>query len=69
MVKANGLQLSFSMFRYTSVWYIIKINFIKLWTIDPGIFDYLEKGLVIVSSPCFVPDFSRKMFLMFYFIN
>ena len=32
-------------------------------------FDSLEKGLVIVSLPHFVYDFSRKMFLIFYSIN
>ena len=29
-------------------------------------FDFLEKGLGIVSSPHFVYDFSGKMFLMLY---
>ena len=32
-------------------------------------FDFLEKGLGIVSSPHFVYDFSRKMFRMFHSIN
>ena len=32
-------------------------------------FDFLEKGLGIVSRPNFVYDFSRKMFLMLYSIN
>ena len=32
-------------------------------------FDFLEKGLGIVSPPHFVYDFSRKMFLMLYSIN
>ena len=31
--------------------------------------DFSEKGLGIVSSPHFVYDFSRKMFLMLYSIN
>ena len=31
--------------------------------------DFLEKGLGIVSSPQFVYDFSRKIFLMLYAIN
>ena len=31
-------------------------------------FDFLEKGLGIVSPPHFVYDFSRKMFLMLYSI-
>ena len=29
-------------------------------------FDFLEKGLRIVSSPDFVYDFSRKIFLKLY---
>ena len=32
-------------------------------------FDFLEKGLGIVSLPHFVYDFSRKIFLMLYSIN
>ena len=32
-------------------------------------FDFLEKGLGIVSPPHFVYDFSRKMFLILYTIN
>ena len=32
-------------------------------------FDFLEKGLEVVSPPHFVYDFSRKMFLMLYSIN
>ena len=32
-------------------------------------FDFLEKGLGIVSPPHFVYDFSIKMFLMLYYIN
>ena len=32
-------------------------------------FDYLEKGLGIVSLPHFVYDLSRKMCLMLYAIN
>ena len=33
------------------------------------IFDFLEKGLGLISPPQFVHDFSRKIFLIFYFIN
>ena len=33
------------------------------------IFDILEKGLGLISPPQFVHDFSRKIFLIFYFIN
>ena len=32
-------------------------------------FDFLEKGLGIVSPPHFVYDISRKTFLMLYSIN
>ena len=32
-------------------------------------FDFLQKGLEIVSSQHFVYDFSRKMFLVLYSIN
>ena len=32
-------------------------------------FDFLEKGLGIVSPPHFVNDFSRKMVLMLYSNN
>ena len=32
-------------------------------------FDFLEKGLQIVSPPHVVYDFSKKMFLMLYAIN
>ena len=36
---------------------------------DILIFDFLEKGLGIVSLSHFVYNFSRKFFLMLYFIN
>ena len=32
-------------------------------------FDFLEKGLGVVSPPHFMYDFSRKMFFMLYSIN
>ena len=32
-------------------------------------FDFLKKSLGTVSSPYFLYDFSRKLFLMFYSIN
>ena len=32
-------------------------------------FDFLEKGMELVSLPYFVYDFSRKMFLMLYSSN
>ena len=39
------------------------------WYRDVLNFDFLEKGLGIVSPPHFVYDFSTKMFLMLYPIN
>ena len=39
------------------------------WSHDMLSFDFLEKGLRIVSPPLFVYDFSRKMFLVLCFIN
>ena len=39
------------------------------WCRDKLNFDFLEKGLEVVSSTHFVYDFSTKMFLMLYFIN
>ena len=39
------------------------------WSRDMSNFDFLEKGLEIVSPPYFVHDFSRKIFLMLYSIN
>ena len=32
-------------------------------------FNFLEKSLRIVSPPYFVYDFTRKMFLILYYIN
>ena len=32
-------------------------------------FDFLEKGMGIVSPPNFVYDFPKEIFLMLYFIN
>ena len=32
-------------------------------------FDFLEKGLGIICPPHFVYDFSRKIFLMLYYIT
>ena len=48
------------------------MNWLKICTIDPRDmlnFDFLDKGLGIVSSAHFVYDFSKKMFLMLYFVN
>ena len=47
----------------------LETNYLKLYTIDPEIFDFLDKVLGIVSPAHFVYDFSTKMFVMFYSIN
>ena len=39
------------------------------WSKDMLNLVFLEKGLGIVSPPHYVYDFSRKIFLMLYFIN
>ena len=55
-----------------TTWITIKANCIKLlhcWSRDMFNFDLLEKSLELVSSPHFVCDFSRKLFLMLYSIN
>ena len=53
----------------------VDIQYIKIyktldnWSRDMLDFDFLEKGLGIVSPPYSVCDFSRNMFLMPYSIN
>ena len=42
---------------------------LNYWSRDLLNFDFLEKDLGIVSSPHFVNYFSRKIFLLLYFIN
>ena len=39
------------------------------WSRDTLNFNFLEKGLGLVSSLHFVYDFSRKVFLVFYSFN
>ena len=65
-VKASGLQLSFNIFWKPSTWHTIKTDY---WSRNVLNFDFLENDLEIVSSPHFVYDFSKKMFLMLYSIN
>ena len=62
-VKAIGLQLSFIIFCQPLTWHAIERNCIKLQAIDPEICSILIFQR-ITSSPHFVHDFSRKMFLM-----
>ena len=62
-VKASGLQLSFSFLNlaYNESKLYKTLDF---WSWDMLNFNFLEKGLQIVSLPHFVYDFSRKMFLI-----
>ena len=39
------------------------------WSRDMVSFNFLKKSLGLVSPPYFVHDFSRKIFLMLYFIS
>ena len=67
--------MSAAWFHYISIALKLAYNWIKLfktlhyWSRDMLNFDFLDKGLVIVSPPHFVSDFSTKMFLMLYSIN
>ena len=71
-VKASGLQLSFNIFRWPST---LAYNKNKLYKTsnyryrDMLNFDFLEKGLVIVSPQHFVYDFTRKIFVVLNSIN
>ena len=67
-------KCSAAQFRYLLIaltLHTTKTNRIRHQIIDPEIFnfDFLENGLGIVSPPNFVYDFSRKMFLMLWYIN
>ena len=70
--KASGLQLSFNIFRWPST---LAYNKNKLYKTsnyryrDMLNFDFLEKGLVIVSPQHFVYDFTRKIFVVLNSIN
>ena len=71
-VTANGPHLSFSIFWLSSTW---KYNKNKLHKFSVCCsrymphFEDLEKDLGVVSPPHFVYNFSRKIFLLLYFIN
>ena len=73
-VKASGLW-STAYFRYISIALILAYSKNKLyktldyWSRNMFNFEFLEKYLGIVSPPYFVYDFSRKMFLVLYFLN
>ena len=70
--KACGQHLSSDIFWYSSPWTYSKnklYNIWDCWSRDMLNFDFLEKGLGIVSAPHFLYDFSRKMFLILYSTN
>ena len=64
-VTTSGLQLSFNIILIA---FNLSYNKNKLCK-TLGCFDFLEKGLRIVSPAHFGYDFSRKTFLMLYSIN
>ena len=68
-VMVIDLQLSFNTFRLALNLVYNKYNVYNYWSRDMLNFDFLEKGLELVSLPNSLYDFSRKMFLMLYSIN
>ena len=66
-VKVSDLQLNFNINRQPSTRRTVK-DCIKLYR-DMVNFEYLAKGLGIVSPPHFVYVFSKKLFLMLYSIK
>ena len=64
-----------SKFQYISIVHNLACNIIKrcrtwdYWSRDMLNFDFLQKGLGIVSPPYFMKDVSRKIFLMLHSIN
>ena len=70
--EASGQHLSFNMFWYSSIWSYNKNKLHKSSNCcSRGIvnFDFLEKGVGIVSPHHFPYDFLRKIFLMLYSKN
>ena len=72
-IKSSGLQFSF---QYISIDLNLAYNKNQLyktldcWSRDMLNFDFIEKGLRIVSPPHFLHDLSKKkIILMFYSIN
>ena len=63
-VRAICLQIGFNIFRWPSN----HTKPSKYWSGDMLSFDFLEKGLGIVSPPYCVYDFSRKMFLLCLYV-
>ena len=71
-VKARYLQLSFNIISIVLSFLYHENKLYKTldyWSTDMLNFDFLEKGLVIVSAPHFVYDIQRKMFLKLLSIN
>ena len=71
-VKTYGLRLSFSSFWLSSTWKCNKNKLHKCsicWSRYMPHFHDLGKRLAIVSPSNLVYDFSRKFFLLLYFIN
>ena len=56
---------------FDSSWlrHTIKTNCMKLKIVAPEMLWFFEKGMGLVSPPQFGHDFSRKIFLIFYYIN
>ena len=75
MLYMSKSKWSAAYFQYTSIVFNLAYNKNKPyknldnWSRYVLNFDFLEKGLGIVSPPRFVFDVSRKMFLMLYSIN
>ena len=71
-VKESGQHLSFNIFWKFSAWTCNKHKLYKVsdyWSRHMHNFDYLEKGLGLISPPHFVYNLSEKIFLISYFIN
>ena len=71
-IKANGQHLSFDIFWKSSTWTCSKNKLYKTLNCCSRYMlrhNFLKKVLGLVSPPCFVYDFSRKMYLMLYSVN
>ena len=69
----SKIKRSAAYFQYISI--VLNLSYKEIlrnaekWSREMLNFDFLEKGLGIVSPPHFEYDFSTKMFLMLYSIN
>ena len=79
-LKANGQHLRFNMYWLSSTWTYKKANsmtfffylerfFFRLLIQTHAQFDFLDKGLGLVSPPHFVYAFFRKIFIVSYYID